>query len=81
MPWCPNCDRFLSPPTVREDGTCPTCGRPVEAARDPARARPAEVENEEGGPVPFHLKALGAALAVYLGWRFIQGIEWVVHHL
>ncbi|MGH9042142.1 MAG: hypothetical protein ACRDZ3_18140 [Acidimicrobiia bacterium] len=40
-----------------------------------------EVEEEETGPVPFHLKALGAALAIYLGWRFVQGVEWVVQHL
>lgn len=81
MPWCPACDRFLSPPTVRPDGTCPTCGRPVEANRDPARARPSETQDEETGPIPFHLKALGAALVVYLGYRFVQGVEWVLHHL
>jgi hypothetical protein len=53
----------------------------VEANRDPSAASPREVEEEEGGPIPFHLKALGAALVVYLGYRFVQGIEWVVHHL
>ena len=30
MPWCATCNRFLSPSTVRENGTCPTCGRTVE---------------------------------------------------
>jgi len=81
MPWCPACDRFLSPPTVRADGTCPTCGRPVEAGRDLDRPRPAETEDEETGPIPFHLKALGVALVVYLGWRFVQGVGWVIQHL
>ena len=81
MPWCPTCDRFLSPPTVGADGTCPTCGRPVEATRDPARSRSSQIEEEETAPVPFHLKALGVALVIYLGYRFIQGIEWVVQHL
>jgi hypothetical protein len=38
------------------------------------------MEDEEGGPIPFHLKALGGALVIYLGYRFVQGIEWVVHH-
>ncbi len=79
MPWCPACDRFLSPPTVRADGTCPNCGGPVEAKRDPTRAHAEAPEEEEVGPIPFHLKALGAALVVYLGYRFFQGIEWVVH--
>ena len=78
MPWCPACDRFLSPPTMRADGTCPTCGGPVEAGRDPARAQVGAGEEEEVGPIPFHIKALGVALVVYLGYRFFQGIEWVV---
>jgi len=79
MPWCPACERFLSPPTVRADGTCPSCGRPVEAVRDqpPGGAKPAE--DEELPPVPTHLKILGGALAVYLGYRFLQGVEWVIH--
>lgn len=86
MPWCPECDRFLSPPTVNADGTCPTCGRPVEDNRPPGAGRPGvdgpgEPDEEELAPVPFHLKALGAATVVYLGWRMIQGIQWVVHHV
>ena len=81
MPWCPTCDRFLSPPTVRADGTCPTCGGQVETDRDPARAQPGTAGEEELAPVPFHLKALGVALVIYLGYRFFQGIEWVVQPL
>ncbi len=92
MPWCPACDRFLSPPTVTPEGTCPKCGRPVEAGR----ARPADGSvapprgpsagpdggpgvGEELPPVPRHLKILGAAMVVYLGYRFLQGVEWVIH--
>jgi predicted nucleic acid-binding Zn ribbon protein len=79
MPWCPACQRFLSPPTVGPDGTCPSCGRPVE----PGRARTAESqeqEREELPAIPFHLKLLGIALVVYLGYRFFQGVEWLIHH-
>jgi hypothetical protein len=73
VPWCPTCDRFLSPPTVTPDGRCPECGRPV----DPGQAHaPGE---EDLGPVPFHLKFLGVALVIYLGYRFFQGVEWVIH--
>ena len=30
MPWCDDCDRYLAPSAVTPDGTCPTCGRPVD---------------------------------------------------
>ena len=83
MPWCATCDRFLSPPTVTPEGRCPTCGRPVEAGRahpsDPSDASAEPRTEEELGPVPFHLKILGAALVVYLGYRFFQGVEWVIN--
>jgi len=73
VPWCASCERFLTQPTVRADGTCPTCGRPVEVAERAA--------DRELPPVPWHLKLLAGALAVYLGYRFFQGIEWVAHHV
>jgi hypothetical protein len=106
VPWCDTCDRFLSPSTVRTDGTCPACGRTV----DPGKARapeeraepthppdpeqvaaaetaaptlnvygePIDVDDDEKLPLPWHLKLLAGALAVYLGYRFLQGIEWVL---
>ena len=89
MPWCPACDRFLSPPSVNADGTCPTCGKPV----DPGRAAPAEpaatASVADGPPVdakprrhiPWHLKALLGVFAIYLGYRTAQGIEWLAHNL
>ncbi len=80
MPWCVTCDRFLSPSTVLADGSCPTCGRAV----DPGSAHAAAVsesDDDELGPIPWHLKLLAGALAVYLGYRAWQGIEWVAHKL
>ena len=88
MPWCVPCDRFLSPSTVRADGTCPSCGRVV----DPGRAHRATAVGASpaptGGPVeeprvpvPWHLKLLLVALAVYLAYRAFQGVDWVVTHL
>jgi hypothetical protein len=41
----------------------------------------AEDDDEDLGPLPWHLKLLAAALALYLGYRAFQGIEWVVHQL
>jgi len=102
MPWCPECDRFLSPATVTPEGTCPRCGRVVDPGRArapgpeaPGTAEPAEALRNDAGsgdaepegdgdhdglpPVPWHLKLMVGAVAVYLGWRALQGIEWVVH--
>ena len=81
VPWCSTCDRFLSPPTVTSEGRCPTCGRPVERGQaHPADEQPASPPGEEDlGPVPLHLKVLGVSLVVYLGYRFFQGLEWVIH--
>ena len=95
MPWCDACDRFLSPSTVRADGTCPTCGGAVDPGRAHAVSPPPAVEagerdqttagsdaagedDEDLPPVPWHLKALGAALVIYLGYRAFQGIEWIL---
>jgi hypothetical protein len=90
VPWCAACDRFLSPSTVHTDGTCPTCGRPVDAgpaapaSRVAQPATPAEPGPDTGeplDPVPWHFKLMLGALAIYLGYRALQGVEWVVHHL
>jgi hypothetical protein len=78
VPWCATCERFLSPPTVKADGTCPSCGRPVETARTEVPSGP-EPEGEELPPIPGHLKILAGALAIYLGYRFVQGVEWLIH--
>jgi hypothetical protein len=77
MPWCTHCDRFLSPASVVADGTCPVCGRAV----DPGRAHVAAEVEDESPPIPWHLKALAAAVALYLGFRAWQGVEWVAHRL
>lgn len=89
VPWCPACDRFLSPSTVHADGTCPTCGRAVDAGRanpappaKPTLSTATESNTEEPlDPVPWHFKLMLGALAIYLGYRALQGVEWVVHHL
>jgi len=60
---------------VNSDGTCPECGRGV----DPGGAT---VATDEDLPrVPWHLKLLLGALAVYLGYRVWEGIAWVWQHV
>ena len=88
VPWCTTCDRFLSPATVHADGTCPSCGGAIDPGRaraaDPstdAAARPVDdsygaAVDDDRPPIPWHLWLLLAALAVYLGYRAFQGLEW-----
>jgi len=59
------------------DGSCPSCGRvlsPDDGAlatkTDPPRAK-----------APWHFKLMVVAVCGYLGWRLIQGIDWLVHAL
>jgi hypothetical protein len=68
VPWCAQCDRFLSPPTVRPDGSCPTCG----AAVDPEGGRGRRLKR-----LPWHVKLVLGVLAVYLAFRVVQGIVWL----
>jgi len=93
MPWCTGCDRFLSPSTVTPTGECPRCGASV----DPGRARaaaddpdapadevtpPAPTAAEDAPlPIPWHFKLLVGAIALYLGWRAFQGVEWLLRQL
>jgi hypothetical protein len=62
MPWCDTCSRFLSPNSLRPDGSCPTCGRVVAEPDAPATADKA----------PWHFKLMVAAVVLYLGWRLVQ---------
>lgn len=39
MPWCDECDRFLNPNTVHDDGTCPGCGSTIARSRHLQRSR------------------------------------------
>lgn len=95
MPWCTGCDRFLSPSTVTPDGTCPRCGRDVDPGKAHApgagaveaterrerreRRGDAVRDDDETLPVPWHLKVLVGAVALYLGYRAWEGVVWVVH--
>ena len=78
MPWCSSCDRFLAPPTVRADGTCPRCGSRVDAGHGRAATATGD-ERDEPIALPWHLKLLAGAVALYLGFRAWQGIDWVIH--
>lgn len=80
MPWCPACSRFLTPTSMQTDGTCPFCKQVVDYSRhrkfEEAAARGEEIAPPDQA-VPWHLKLLLASAALYLGWRLVQGIEWI----
>lgn len=48
--------------------TCPTCGRELDGV----------VEPEDIPKVPWHFTVLLVALGLYLGWRLLQVVGWIV---
>ena len=76
---CPECGWIWPKPT----GACPECGSEAAPELDLGDADTgAETAAHRGkARMPWHLKLLVGALALYLGWRAFQGIEWLVHHL
>ena len=75
---CPVCGRAVEPGRARErdvveasDGV-PSPGAAATMATSPG------VDADEGHPsIPWHLWLLLAALAVYLGYRAFEGLEWL----
>lgn len=62
MPWCDDCDRFYNPTSMGAGGECPSCGRTIAA---PAK-------------LPWHFKVLVGSAVIYLGWRGLQGVAWLL---
>ena len=72
MPFCEDCDKYYTPTSLSVGGTCPKCGRTLYDSGD---------ERDGKAHLPWHFKLLLAAFTVYMGWRLVQGGEWVVHHV
>lgn len=62
MPWCEECNKFQADSDLDEAGACLECGAVIG----------------EPPKVPWHFKLLVVALVIYLGWRFVQGVGWVM---
>ncbi|MCU1452224.1 MAG: hypothetical protein JWN46_370 [Acidimicrobiales bacterium] len=71
VPWCDTCSRFYNPNSVAPDGTCVKCGNLI--------AEPPSDDDERPQRVPWHFWLMLVALVVYLGWRLVQGIQWLLH--
>lgn len=80
VPFCVDCDRYISPGLVGQNSACPTCGRPLEVGALQERAEALLGEGaEERLPIPWHLKVLAAGVALYLLVRVWQGISWLAN--
>jgi transcription initiation factor IIE alpha subunit len=66
VPWCEDCAKYWAPTAMNADGTCPTCGRDVDASA----VRTKELVDDEKSP--WHFKLLVVALVLYLGWRVVD---------
>ncbi|WP_116998562.1 hypothetical protein [Desertimonas flava] len=70
MPYCDDCDKYWTPNSMNEDGTCPRCGADLEAHTAPVTTAEGATDDDEG--VPWHFKLMIVALVVYLGYRFVE---------
>lgn len=52
---------------MTEAGECPTCGRVLGEPRAEVKA-------------PWHFKLLVVATVLYLGFRAVQGVAWIMQH-
>jgi hypothetical protein len=81
MPWCEECDRFYTPSTLSTGGDCPE-GHHVADAPDAGGLAQSDAGDGESGEqkfrVPWHFWLLVAVLVVYLGYRLIQLISWLL---
>jgi hypothetical protein len=84
MPWCDDCAKYWAPNAMKAGGSCPTCNKVLAtkgALRMEARSLgvpgPGETEGE-APKAPWHFKLMIGCLAVYLGWRVLQGLQWVL---
>ncbi len=57
---------------------CETCGEWRDAEECPGCGQ-VLVEAEQ--PVPWHFKLLVVATVLYLGWRAVQGVVWLMERL
>jgi len=86
MPWCDSCARYWNPNSLTRQGACPDCGGNVDlAAKAPTKPEPSlagdpaiRVKELDEYKAPWHFKLMVALAAIYLVFRIIQMISWVV---
>ncbi len=83
MPWCDDCARFWNPSSMADGGACPTCGRVIAAPVASATGgNGAPTDEERAVPrAPWHFRLMLVALTIYLSWRLVQGVQWLIAHV
>jgi hypothetical protein len=83
VPWCEDCAKYYAPSAMTDNGTCPTCGRTLDAPKvaplvtgknlDLKKlAAGNTAEGDEDVSAPWHFKLLMVMLALYLTWRIVD---------
>ncbi|MCB0999328.1 MAG: hypothetical protein KDB40_08540 [Acidimicrobiales bacterium] len=82
MPYCEDCAKYWTPSAMNADGTCPSCGRVVEAPQRQSTVTAKNLDLKQlavgaDGDVddvkaPWHFKLLMVLLVAYLGWRIVD---------
>ena len=78
MPWCEPFEKYLTPSSVNDDGTCPSCGEEVEHSRINGGRITADtldlrkLAGQDSEKLPWHFKLLVGLLCLYMGWRIVQ---------
>ncbi len=79
---CPECDWLWPKPK----GACPNCGSTaapeisLQELDESGRAR--RKRNQSGkAKMPRSLMVLGIVFVIYLGWRIVQGVTWLLHYI
>jgi hypothetical protein len=80
MPWCEDCARYFTPSAMDAEGSCPSCGRVLEAPQPRITARNLDLKRLAAGAegdvesvkAPWHFKLLMVLLVLYLGWRIVD---------
>ncbi len=84
MPWCDTCAQYWAPNAMEKNGACPQCNTVLAtrgALRMEARSLgiPAQGETEGEAPkAPWHFKVAVVCVAIYLGWRVVQLVQWLL---
>ena len=70
MPFCEECAKYWAPSAMKDDGTCPSCGRQLEAPKTIDGKTLRELAGKEA-KAPWHFKLLVVLLVLYLVWRVL----------
>jgi len=68
MPWCESCDRHVDKGLLSSQGGCPSCGKQI--------GEPSKRPN-----TPWHFWVVAAGAALYLGWRAVELVVWIIQQL